>query len=108
MNLLTHENKKQTADGPASAVLELTVRNHPGVMSHVCGLFSRRGFNVESILCMPLAERKFSRIWLQVNEDERLDQIVRQLSKLHDVLGVRRRPADEQVFEKMRELFPFS
>ena len=43
-------------------VLELTVRNHPGVMSHVCGLFSRRAFNVEGILCMPVGEGRESRI----------------------------------------------
>ena len=30
---------------PATAVLRLRVRNHPGVMSHVCGLFARRAFN---------------------------------------------------------------
>ncbi|MCG3147073.1 MAG: hypothetical protein PCFJNLEI_00510 [Verrucomicrobiae bacterium] len=34
--------------------LELTVQNHPGVMSHVCGLFARRAFNVEGILCLPV------------------------------------------------------
>ena len=39
-------------------VLELTVNNHPGVMSHVCGLFSRRGYNVEGILCMPVVRWK--------------------------------------------------
>ena len=31
-------------------ILELAVRNHPGVISHVCGLFARRAFNVEGIL----------------------------------------------------------
>ncbi|MDF3008108.1 MAG: ilvN [Enterobacter kobei] len=30
-----------------NVILELTVRNHPGVMTHVCGLFARRAFNVE-------------------------------------------------------------
>ena len=34
-----------------NVILELTVRNHPGVMTHVCGLFARRAFNVEGILC---------------------------------------------------------
>ncbi|WP_421720649.1 ACT domain-containing protein [Aeromonas salmonicida] len=43
-------------------ILELTVRNHPGVMSHVCGLFARRAFNVEGILCLPLKDGKQSRI----------------------------------------------
>ena len=53
-------------------VLELNVRSHPGVMSHVCGLFARRAFNVEGLLCMPVGEGVDSRIWLLVREDERL------------------------------------
>lgn len=43
----------QPQDKP-QVILELAVRNHPGVMSHVCGLFARRAFNVEGILCLPL------------------------------------------------------
>ncbi len=68
-----------------SIVLELTVNNHPGVMSHVCGLFSRRAYNVEKILCLPDEEGRLSRMWLQVNEEEKLDQVVKQLQKLADV-----------------------
>ncbi|EMK3758521.1 ACT domain-containing protein, partial [Providencia rettgeri] len=37
--------------------LELIVRNHPGVMSHICGLFARRAFNVDGILCMPIKNK---------------------------------------------------
>lgn len=37
--------------------LELVVRNHPGVMTHICGLFARRAFNVDGILCLPLPDR---------------------------------------------------
>jgi len=56
-----------------NVILELTVRNHPGVMTHVCGLFARRAFNVEGILCLPLQNGEQSRIWLQVANDQRLD-----------------------------------
>jgi len=56
-------------------VLELDVNNHAGVMSHVVGLFSRRAYNVEGILVMPVGSGVTSRIWLLVNEDERLDQM---------------------------------
>lgn len=87
------------------SVLELTVNNHPGVMSHVCGLFARRAFNVEGILCMPVGDGARSRIWLMVNEDTRLEQMMKQLQKLVDVLEVRRHEADHQVFEKLEEFF---
>jgi acetolactate synthase-1/3 small subunit len=74
-------------------VLDLLVNNHPGVMSHVCGLFSRRAFNVEAILCLPVNGGAESRIWLLVNEDERLEQMIRQMRKLQDVHDVRLRPS---------------
>ena len=87
------------------AVLELTVNNHPGVMSHVCGLFSRRVFNVEGILCMPVDGTPQSRIWLLVDEDRRLEQMMRQLLKLEDVLDVRRHGADHDVFLQLEQFF---
>ncbi len=87
------------------AVLELTVNNHPGVMSHVCGLFSRRGFNVDGILCMPLPDKETSRVWLRVRESGRLLQVESQLHKLHDVHDVRRHPPGHAVFEHLEAFF---
>ncbi|HEX5126754.1 MAG TPA: acetolactate synthase small subunit [Rhodocyclaceae bacterium] len=87
------------------AVLELSVRNHPGVMSHVSGLFARRGFNVEGILCMPLGDGSESRIWLLVLEDGRLPQMISQVKKLEDVLAVHRHGADHGVFEQLESFF---
>ena len=69
-------------------VLRLLVRNHPGVMSHVCGLFARRAFNVEGILCLPVGDGARSVVLLLVHEDERIEQVVRQLRKLEDVVEV--------------------
>jgi acetolactate synthase I/III small subunit len=79
-------------------VLRLLVRNHPGVMSHICGLFARRGFNVEGILCVPLGGGTQSAVLLLVRDDERLEQLVRQLSKLEDVLEIRRDAQAQAVF----------
>ena len=86
MNSLNRNEKRAMP----RTVLEVDVNNHAGVMSHVVGLFSRRAFNVEGILCMPVGDGSTSRIWLAVGEDERLDQMVRQMEKLEDVLAVRR------------------
>ena len=86
--------------GYAKVVLELDVNNHPGVMSHICNLFARRAFNVEGILCMPVSDGKRSRIWLLVFDDQRLEQMVRQVEKLEDVLNVRRHGAEHEVFER--------
>jgi acetolactate synthase I/III small subunit len=86
-------------------VLELSVRNHPGVMSHVCGLFARRAFNVEGILCMPIGGGSESRIWLSVRDDARLPQMISQVEKLEDVLAVQRHGAEHRVFEQLEAFF---
>lgn len=85
-------------DVPSHTVLDVLVNNHPGVMSHVCGLFSRRAFNVEAILCLPVDGGEESRIWLLVNEDNRLEQMIRQMRKLQDVHDVRLRPEAARIF----------
>ncbi|MFP4157925.1 MAG: acetolactate synthase small subunit [Opitutales bacterium] len=90
---------------PMYTVLELTVKNHPGTLSHVAGLFARRAFNLDGILCMPLPDPSRSRIWLRVRENKRLEQVVSQLEKLVDVEQVRRHPADHAVFRELESHF---
>jgi acetolactate synthase-1/3 small subunit len=87
------------------AVLEIDVRNHPGVMSHVVGLFSRRAYNVEGIVCLPVGNGQQSRIWLLANEDMRLAQMIKQLEKLEDVILVRRHDSDHAVFSNVERFF---
>jgi acetolactate synthase-1/3 small subunit len=91
----------------ARSVLELTVNNHPGVMSHVCGLFARRGYNLEGILVMPIHRQhdERSRVWLLVNEEEKLVQVIRQTEKLVDVLSIKQCGAGDSVFTHMEEYF---
>lgn len=84
-------------------VIELSVNNHPGVMSHICGLFARRAYNVEGIACMPVNGGQTSKIWLLVNADDRLDQMIKQVDKLEDVLVVERHDGGHAVFAKMAE-----
>ncbi|HIH5019100.1 TPA: acetolactate synthase small subunit [Klebsiella oxytoca] len=95
MQQATHEN----------VILQLTVRNHPGVMTHVCGLFARRAFNVEGILCLPIQDSNQSRIWLLVNNDQRLGQMISQIEKLEDVEKVVRNQSDPSMFSKIAVFF---
>jgi len=71
-----------------NTIVKLKVKNHPGAMSHITGLFSRRGFNLEGILCAPVDGGAESAMYLLVRNDERLEQIVKQLRKLYDVKSV--------------------
>jgi len=87
-------------------ILELKVKNHPGVMSHVCGLFTRRTYNMEGILCLPMDDGIHSHIWLLVNEEKRLTQIIKQTEKLHDVVSVKNHiGVDHQVFIELQNVF---
>jgi acetolactate synthase I/III small subunit len=85
----------------AIMVLELTVNNHPGVMSHICGLFSRRAYNLEGIVCVPIGTGEVSRMWLQVNEEAKLEQVIKQVQKLPDVLSVNRHATGHAVFSEV-------
>ena len=89
---------ESTASASEGVVLRLLVRNHPGVMSHVCGLFARRAFNVEGILCVPVGDHTRSAVLLLVHDDNRLEQLLRQLRKLEDVVEVQRDPGARAAF----------
>jgi|ERR1700722_1298430 acetolactate synthase-1/3 small subunit len=81
------------------AVLRLLVRNHPGVMSHICGLFARRSFNLDGIICLPVGDHTRSAMLLSVKDDARLGQLILQLQKLEDVIEVSRPPEMHAAFE---------
>jgi acetolactate synthase-1/3 small subunit len=94
---MPEEENTSTITSPTRlTVLELRVRNHPGAMSHITGLFARRAFNLEAILCAPDPRsgpgEATSTMLLGVADEPRLEQVERQLAKLHDVLAVRHRP----------------
>lgn len=72
-------------------------------MSHICGLFSRRAYNLESIVCLPIENGDTSRMWLQVNEEEKLEQIVKQVNKLEDVFSIIRHDKGHKVFNRLEE-----
>lgn len=85
----------------ALTMLRLSVNNHPGVMSHICGLFAGRAYNLEGILVTPEAGGETCRMWLVVKDDGRMDQIVKQVRKLHDVLDVRVGQAEPAIFSQL-------
>ena len=96
-NLIGYSPLSQT-----TTVLELRVRNHPGTMSHVTGLFARRAFNLEAIVSVPVADGATSCMLLLVADEPRLEQVERQLAKLYDVLTVsRRRDLTREFFARL-------
>ncbi|HHY18754.1 MAG TPA: acetolactate synthase small subunit [Firmicutes bacterium] len=76
-------------DFVSKVTLAVLVRNEPGVLSRVTGLFTRRGYNIHSLAVGPTEDPKVSRITIVVEEDEdRLEQVTKQLHKLVDVLKI--------------------
>ncbi|SNS61742.1 acetolactate synthase-1/3 small subunit [Anaerovirgula multivorans] len=92
-------------DKAKDVIIQLTVNNHAGVMSNITGLFTRRAFNLEGILCGRLKNTKTSKMYLLINNDNRIDQIVKQLKKLYDVLEVSIcENCDYNIFDNVHEL----
>lgn len=70
-------------------VLSVTVRDQPGVLMRIAGLFARRGFNIESLSVAQTEMPGISRTTFTVSgEDDSLEQVQKQLQKLIDVIKV--------------------
>ncbi len=68
----------------------MLVDNTSGVLSRVAGLFSRRGYNIDSLTVGETADPRYSRMTVVVSGDEQiLDQITKQLAKLIDVVDIK-------------------
>jgi len=69
--------------------ISLLVENHQGVLSRISGLFSGRGYNLESFTSGPTTDPSVTRITLVCNGDDQIiDQIKKQLDKLVDIIDV--------------------
>jgi acetolactate synthase-1/3 small subunit len=78
--------------------ISVIVENKPGVLSRVSGLFSRRGFNIESLAVGTTEDPSMSRMTIVAEGDESdLEQIIKQLYKLIDTLKVFDLPAAQAI-----------
>jgi acetolactate synthase I/III small subunit len=69
--------------------LSVLVENKPGVLARIAGLFSRRGFNIDSLAVGPTEHPTVSRMTIVVNVEEmQLEQVTKQLNKLVEVLKI--------------------
>jgi acetolactate synthase-1/3 small subunit len=78
--------------------LSVLVENQPGVLMRVASLFARRGFNIESLAVGPTEREDWSRITLRVDcSQHSIDQVVKQLYKLINVLKVNEMTAEDAI-----------
>ena len=78
--------------------LAVLVENSPGVLARVASLFSRRGYNIDSLAVGPTENPKLSRMTIVLNlEGHALDQVSAQLFKLVNVIGISEMKTDESL-----------
>ncbi|MEZ3508412.1 MAG: acetolactate synthase small subunit [Lachnospiraceae bacterium] len=83
-------------------VFQLLVDNTSGVLSRIAGLFSRRGYNIDSITAGGTADPRFTRITIVTSgDDEILDQIEKQVAKLIDVRDIKELRPSESVYREL-------
>lgn len=83
-------------------VLQLLVDNTSGVLSRISGLFSRRGYNIDSISAGVTADPRFTRITIVTSgDDDILEQIEKQVAKLVDVRDIKVLKPSESVYREL-------
>ncbi|MCI9218580.1 MAG: acetolactate synthase small subunit [Lachnospiraceae bacterium] len=83
-------------------VFQLLVNNTSGVLSRISGLFARRGYNVESITAGVTSDPRITRITIVASgDDEILEQIEKQVSKLEDVRNIKELKPEKSVYREL-------
>ena len=83
-------------------VLSVLVRNSAGVLSRVSGLFSRRGYNIDSLTVGRTEKKSISRMTIALTGDKDvLEQVIKQLNKLEDVIRVINLKVNSSVYREL-------
>ena len=83
-------------------VFQILVDNTSGVLSRISGLFSRRGYNIESITAGVTADPRYTRITIVTSGDDIiLDQIEKQVAKLVDVRDIKELKPESSVYREL-------
>jgi acetolactate synthase-1/3 small subunit len=97
-------DKKPTAIPEPQLIhtLSVYVNNQPGVLGRICNVFSRRGFNIESLVVSQTRNPRFSRMTIGVSgHPEGLSQIILQVNKLIDVIHCQEHTDRDAVVKEM-------
>lgn len=85
--MTTHEANPHIALSNGVHTISVYVANKPGVLARIAQVFARRGFNIESLVVSPAMDGQFSRMTIGLSGNrEGMEQIIKQTSKLIDVL----------------------
>jgi len=83
-------------------IISILVENQSGVLSRISGLFSRRGYNIDSLSVGETEDKRFSRITIAASGDGNvIDQIIKQLDKLVDTINIIELILGESVYREL-------
>lgn len=101
--IVTTDTPQETATDTGSGhTLSIFVNNEPGVLMRICQVFSRRGFNIDSLVVSRGRSARYSRMTIGISGDpDGLDQIIRQVSKLIDVIHCFEHTSDDSVTREL-------
>lgn len=89
-------------NGTQIHTLSVLVANKPGVLTHVSGLFSRRGYNIDSLTVGVTENPEISRMTIVAHGDEHvIEQVTKQLNKLIDIIKVVEVTPTESVYREL-------
>lgn len=100
--IVTTDTPIDTGKNGASHTLSILVNNTPGVLMRICQVFSRRAFNIDSLVVSEGRTGQFSRMTIGISGDpEGLEQIVKQVNKLIDVIQCQEHSSHDAVVREM-------
>jgi acetolactate synthase-1/3 small subunit len=83
-------------------VLSILVANHAGVLARIAGLFSRRGYNIDSLSVGTTEDPRYSRVTVSLKGDNRvIEQIKNQVAKLVDVREITELPPEKAIYREL-------
>ena len=87
-------------------IIAVLLENEPGALSRVVGLFSARGYNIESLTVAPTEDPSLSRMTIQTTgSDEVIEQITKHLNRLIEVVKVRAVGKEREEMKRMADIF---
>ena len=100
--IVTTDTPQEVKRQGASHTLSILVNNDPGVLMRICQVFSRRAFNIDSLVVSEGRDANFSRMTIDVSGNpEGLEQIIKQVNKLIDVIHCYEHKEENAVVREM-------
>jgi acetolactate synthase-1/3 small subunit len=100
--IVTTDTPVALADREGLHTLSVFVNNKAGVLMRICQVFARRGFNIDSLVVSQGRDRRFSRMTIGISGDpDGLDQIIKQVAKLIDVIHCFEHTSDNSVTKEL-------